>query len=499
MDYILTKDTPTSYVRTGVDNTAKLKVLVTGDYPIVCSDIAGKFVRGQSFELPIVKTTTNFTSIGGNSSFRTFRMVGGCCDECDINGAVASSESSSKLSLNNLEMLHFNNGRATTGKFTLTLPFTAMMRVKFDKDSASSGILGLFGAGKNNASSEATPFSLSFSFATKIFQIVCNGSVESINRLIGYEVPFGWDNNVHTLVWVVRSVNETGFDCDLYIDGLPQTKNQRYSDNQAYLAFDSPNDSIVVLNKDSLLYGHVSNPYSCDYNDIYLLNFDASAEDAPYTLSDYQQGKPIPPEYLLGAGERFNFVRATENTDWNLSGYNCSGSLTEADGVYTLGKGTLTEGQTNYQSYLRVKFSSVIKAGSQVEIILKKVGDNLPYLIRFTANAFTTTNTGDYKLLNDTRLWSNDVLVDNKIELTQDCNGGFIQLGNSFDTFSFTDFQIKVNGALLALENYTLNGKVLDYSGNANNASISGVVKGDNDTRIQAFVNAITTTTSEQN
>ena len=212
-------------------------------------------------------------------------------------------------------------------------------------------------------------------------------------------------------------------------------------------------------------------------------------------FADYQEGKPIPPEYLLGGGERFNFVGATENTDWNLSGYNCTGSLTEADGVYTLGKGTLTEGQTNYQSYLRVKFSSVIKAGSKVEIILKKVGDNLPYLIRFTANAFTTTNTGDYKLLNDTRLWSNDVLVDNKIELTQDCNGGFIQLGNSFDTFTFTDFQIKVNGALLALENYTItNGttkQIFDFSGNANDATCSGSVKGDNDNRVQRLVDFI--------
>jgi hypothetical protein len=55
--------------------------------------------------------------------------------------------------------------------------------------------------------------------------------------------------------------------------------------------------------------------------------------------------------------------------------------------------------------------------------------------------------------------------------------------------------------ALLALENYTLNGKPLDYSGNhaSNKMEIKGSVKGDNDAHIQAFVNAITTTTSEQN
>ena len=60
-------------------------------------------------------------------------------------------------------------------------------------------------------------------------------------------------------------------------------------------------------------------------------------------------------------------------------------------------------------------------------------------------------------------------------------------------------FSVEKNGTLLALEDYTINGKVLDYSGNKNHATITGDVKGDNDSRVSAFVEAITTTTSEQN
>ena len=52
---------------------------------------------------------------------------------------------------------------------------------------------------------------------------------------------------------------------------------------------------------------------------------------------------------------------------------------------------------------------------------------------------------------------------------------------------------------ILALENYTINGKVLDYSGNKNHATVIGSVMGDNDTRIESFVEEITTSTSEQN
>ena len=260
-----------------------------------------------------------------------------------------------QLFKSNSGALHFNNGRATTGTFTLTLPFTAMMRVKFDKDSASSGLLGLFSTGGTTTGANRTPFFLNFNFGSKLFQMYCSGYVESTNRSIGYNVSFDWDNNVHTLVWVVRNVDAIGFDCDLYIDGLLQAKSRNSFDSLAYLAFNSPNTSIVGLNKDGGFYNIASNKYPCDYNDIYLLNFDASAEDAPYTLSDYQQGKTIPTECLNSSSEQ---------------------------------------------------------------------------------------------------------------------------------------------RALLALENYTIkvgnSQKVLDYSGNANDATCSGTVKGDNDTRISAFVNAIT-------
>ena len=253
---------------------------------------------------------------------------------------ISTATQALQLFKSNSGMLHFNNGRATTGNFTLTLPFTMMMRVKFDKDSSPSGVLGLFGTGKNIAHSIATPFSLSFNFGTKIFQMFCSGYVESVSRSIGYNVSFDWDNNVHTLVWVVRKVDATDFDCDLYIDGLLQAKSRNSFDNKAYLAFDSPNDSIVGLNKDGALYSHVSNPYPCDYNDIYLLNFDASAEDAPYTLADYQQGKPIPAKCLdsssgqraLLALENYTITNGTTKQIFDYSGNakdaTCSGTGT---------------------------------------------------------------------------------------------------------------------------------------------------------------------------
>lgn len=50
----------------------------------------------------------------------------------------------------------------------------------------------------------------------------------------------------------------------------------------------------------------------------------------------------------------------------------------------------------------------------------------------------------------------------------------------------------KTNHSLLALANYTLNGQVLDASGNGNNATVSGQVAGTNDAQIAALYKAFT-------
>lgn len=357
-EYFITKDTPTSYVRTGVDNTAKLKVLVTGDYPIVCGDIAGKFVRGQSFELPIVKTTTSFTPIGGNSSFRTFRLADGCCDECDINGDVATGGGSTELSLNNSGALHFvGNSTATASKSLEINPnCSRVLRFKMTKaDFAkfTSGEMLFFDGVYNGAtdyglamrkyfgnnSTTGLPTHVHFYFYYK--SIV--GDNVQLSIAVGNNANFEkiFDGNFHNIAMIVSSDTKTNF--------------KIYLDNTLIGSTSGALFNTFTATKVLKLQSRSGNNA---WKDVYAFNFDMSDANVPYTLADYQKRKPIPVECLDTSAEQ---------------------------------------------------------------------------------------------------------------------------------------------RALLALENYTINSKVLDYSGNNNHASTSGFVKGDNDTRIQVFVNAITTTTSEQN
>ena len=235
-------------------------------------------------------------------------------------------------------------------------------------------------------------------------------------------------------------------------------------------------------------YGKVS--------DVALFNFDITADDAPYSINDYQQGKPIPPYLLMGNnGERFNIVNAVEDTDWEIDTLNCSTSLKNENGVYTIYKYDKVEEQTNYQAYFFMRLSSTIKAGSLVKVNLKRSGGTQAYKLIFTKEYKAKTEQASFRLLNDS--WDGDVLKNDILVLPVDCNGAYIQLTPTIDEFSFEELSIEVNGAELALENFTF-GEVLDYSGNGRHGTITGSVKGDNDTKVETLFEKFSARISNQ-
>lgn len=236
------------------------------------------------------------------------------------------------------------------------------------------------------------------------------------------------------------------------------------------------------------------------YSDFRILNFDVSAEDAPYSLNDYQNGKPIPPYLLNNSGERFNIVNAVENTDWVIDAIDCLASFTNKNGVYTIEKhDKIPDG--NYQVYFFIKLSSVIKAGSLVKLNLKRSGGTAAYKLIFTKEFKAKTAQASFRLLDID--WNGDVLKNNTLVLPVDCNGACIQLTPTFDVFSFKELSIEVNGAIVALENYTIARNVTtklikDISGNGNDATVSGNVAGDKDAAIAAFVDELKTQINQQ-
>ena len=400
-----------------------------------------------------------------------------------INDAYTKAEADLKISTatqalqlfkSNSGMLHFNKG--ATGACAITnfgniFSMCGIIQMSAETFASIGDYQRIFGG---YSSGDNSTIVLQKSASNQLY---CRALVYKESPAIDYGASFDasiiTDGKPHCIVCTYNLGT-----IKVYVDGnLVKTASKEYVDNI------TP-DSYQIGDANSAIDG-ISN--------VAIFNFDMSDANAPYTLSNYQQGKPIPPEYLLGAGERFNVKNGmVENTDYKITGYNCTGTFTQENDIYTIGKADITTGAAS--ASLMLKPNATMKAGSEVEVYIKKVPTSeTPYLIRFTPNLFSITNDGDRILLDD-GLWAGDE-CSAKMTLTRDCNGMFIQIGSSRLEFSFTDLRVKVNGALLALENYTItNGttkQIFDYSGNANDATCSGSVKGDNDNRVQRLVDFI--------
>ena len=222
--------------------------------------------------------------------------------------------------------------------------------------------------------------------------------------------------------------------------------------------------------------------------DVFHFNFDVTSADALYTIEDYQQGKPIPPKALNG-------FTAPMTSFFKEAG-------TTASATYSNGVIDYTGTTTATSVITRVRTPFVAKAGDKIRIVNTSAtlgGNGKVFNLFFrddSNNEGISTGIGtSSKAVN--LLNANDVIV----ELTRDITKlAFVcetaSSGSIQDVSASCDIQVEKVGTILALENYTIaNGTsqiVFDYSGNNNDATITGNVKGDNDNRVQKLINFIT-------
>lgn len=224
-----------------------------------------------------------------------------------------------------------------------------------------------------------------------------------------------------------------------------------------------------------------------EMSNVCLFNFDMSSADAPYTIADYQQGKPIPPKALNGfTAQMESFIREAGTT---------------ASATYTNGVIEYTGSTTATSVITRVRTPFVAKAGDKIRVV------NTSAVLGGSAKVFNlffrddSNNEGISASIGTTSkavslLNENDVIV----ELTRDITKlAFVcepqSSGSIQDVSASCSIEVEKVGTLLALEDYTItNGTtkmVFDYSGNNNDATITGDVKGDNDNRVQKLIDFI--------
>lgn len=227
----------------------------------------------------------------------------------------------------------------------------------------------------------------------------------------------------------------------------------------------------------NLLIGEAN--YNGQITDVKYFNFDMSADDAPYTIADYISGKDESP-----------LLQTTQPViDWhNLNGNTQSTTQTKGQ------SGTLELNRTGDGSYPRIFENGTFKVGYTYYIRLSgkvlfpsgQIGVSLRLRLPTNTAEITNNLTGEVVVSTPSNFQyafgqGNGSEFDKTIKFIptatntdENCLFYFNQIET--DSNSYVNVSVRCDSALLSLEDVKSGVQILDKSGNANNANISGTV-----------------------
>lgn len=298
-------------------------------------------------------------------------------------------------------------------------------------------------------------------------------------------------DGLNALAFVFKKLSDGNIQTSLFVNGVGVQ-------NRATATAEYPTlDSFLSINR----WG-TANVYAgtVGYSDFCIFNFDVSATDAPYSLSDYQAGKGLPPFLSGGVYIKSNpdVVAQTTPSAGNL-GQTTQGTLAKSDDGYTL---TLTSAATRRFWF---KFDKKYPAGTWFRVRrgaltwdgMETTGSRISQ----TSLNVGTSTTSPYATPVDNLPTSEAVDVVFQTPVDADMVG--FPTWNGADvptaTISIPYFEFEVLGAITALENYTFDGKIRDASGNESHATISGSVAGDMDNSVNQIYSAFSAKYTQEN
>ena len=262
---------------------------------------------------------------------------------------------------------------------------------------------------------------------------------------------------------------------------------------------------------------------------IAFFNFDVSESDAAYTLADYQAGKSIPPSFNLTTPQGLFALK--ESTITSLQWYTRRADAVQYAGVWEDGAfvlkntaDTTVDAEMKMVFYIRpyITLSETIPVGALVEVSFDEWVFNTTYFSqspetpvadvskqRFygwltVGTSPEMSNFGHGKVRSDKKFRFYITEASNKLYfsnygfalLNSVSEGDVIPANTAF--WKIKGLKVKVNGAALNLENYTIARNtttrlVKDLSAGGYDATITGEIRGDMDRRVEVFVDEIKT------
>ena len=396
--------------------------------------------------------------------------------------------------------LYFDKGKLSGSNFAIpTFPFSICATVRIDAwRGASEHSQPIFQYGELGSGTGST-FSMSFANGddNPVLQLIITDKIDGANKstLVNCALDLStFLGKVHTIIGICRAVTAEALNWDIYIDGAKQ--NIAASAKNAIVSSLSGTRNWAVNTSN---YNFSSQPASANpmmLRNLYIFNFDVSAEGSPYSIADYEAGRLIPPS-LIG-----NQFTGMYGSGWSVSGdtATCSGTSTESYPRIT--GGVIPSGfNFTFTVDVEVEFSGtpLFEAYTECQRAYAEIYD---YSTQSTTQKKSAPGGGFYGNA------SLGITASGHYRIKFDCESSLVGTKPFLAIGALTSGTITLSNTYytrcnLALENYTIARNatttlVKDASGNSNDATVqgSGTVAGDNDQSIKVFVDEIKTQTS---
>ena len=217
-----------------------------------------------------------------------------------IVGAINEIENKvldSHLSKLSAGTLYFNNAKLFGSNFTIpNFPFSICATVRVDSwEGSTQGIQTIFQFGNNGTG--ALWGSICFNNVINNPTIQLRISKNTDGTLSYSEVSYFFDKDTflgkeHTIIGVCRELESTPVNFDIYVDGA-KVATTPYKGLTLDSLSGTVNYAVNTYNANYSIQPASAHPMML--RNLYVFNFDVSAEDAPYSIADYVAGRLIPP------------------------------------------------------------------------------------------------------------------------------------------------------------------------------------------------------------
>ena len=194
--------------------------------------------------------------------------------------------------------LYFNQAKLFGSNFAIpNFPFSICATVRIDAWQSDSFAQTIFQCGDYGSTTD--PW-LSLAYANDatsprlklIMLLMIDGAQKTteINCDVNLSEFLG---KTHTIIGIYRAVTAEALNWDIYIDGIKQNITSSLKNAVVSSLSGTRNWAVNTSN-----YNYSSQPASANpmmLRNLYIFNFDVSAEDAPYSIADYVAGRLIPP------------------------------------------------------------------------------------------------------------------------------------------------------------------------------------------------------------